>query len=175
MQKQPKFGIGNGHLALALRKKKHYIVFGGPYTEKPQSKKFVGVKMAAEIRRPCEIDIPTPDFQVPPIGALDAGLLAAVRAITQGQALYVGCMAGRGRTGLFLAILAKAFGIEKPVEYVRENYYSHAVETQGQYRFVMDYVVPEAVVKELKWARFMSFFRWKDCLTDLTNLENMAE
>lgn len=175
MQKQPKFGIGNGHLALSLRKKKHYIVFGGPYTEKPQNKKFIGVKMAAEIRRPCEIDIPTPDFQVPPKDVLDHGLLEAVKAITAGKVLYVGCMAGRGRTGLFLAILAKAFGVEKPVEFVREHYYSHAVETTSQYRFVMDYEVPAEVVKELKWARFMSFFRWKDCLTDLTNLGTLAE
>lgn len=163
MKKQ--FGIGNGHLELPLRGKKHYVVFGGPYIEKPHG--LVGVKMAAEIRRECEIDIPTPDFQVPPKDALDKGLLEAVKAITKGKPLYAGCMAGRGRTGLFLSILAKAFGIEKPVEFVRKHYYSHAVETRGQYDFVMNYEIPAEVLKELKWARFISYFRLKNLLTNL--------
>lgn len=164
MKKQ--FGIGNGHLELPLRGKKHYIVFGGPFTEAPRDT-MVSVKMAAEIKLPCDISIPTPDFQVPPKDVLDKGLLEAVKAITKGKPLYAGCMAGRGRTGLFLSILAKAFGIEKPVEFVREHYYSHAVETRGQYDFVMNYEIPAEVLKELKWARFISHFRLKTCLTNL--------
>lgn len=165
-----KYGIGNGHLELPLRAKKHYIVFGGPFVEKPKAQGFIGVKMAAEIGVPCEIDIPTPDFQVPPKAVLDKGLLEAVKAITKGKPVYVGCMAGRGRTGLFLSILAKAFGIEKPVEFVREHYYAHAVETRGQYDFVTNYEVPAEVLKELKWARFISHFRLKSLLTNLSKV-----
>lgn len=165
MKKQ--YGIGNGHLELPLRGKKHYVAFGGPFIEKPKDQGFVGVKMAAEIRVPCEIDIPTPDFQVPPKDVLDKGLLEAVKAVIKGDKVYVGCMAGRGRTGLFLSILVKAFGVEKPVEFVREHYYSHAVETRGQYDFVTNYEIPAEVLKELKWARFISYFRLKNCLTNL--------
>ena len=165
MKKQ--YGIGNGHLELPLRGKKHYVAFGGPFIEKPKDQGFVGVKMAAEIRVPCEIDIPTPDFQVPPKDVLDKGLLEAVKAIIKGDKVYVGCMAGRGRTGLFLSILVKAFGVENPVKFVREHYYSHAVETRGQYDFVTNYEIPAEVLKELKWARFISYFRLKNCLTNL--------
>ena len=70
MKKQ--YGIGNGHLELPLRGKKHYIVFGGPFTEAPRDT-MVSVKMAAEIKMPCDISIPTPDFQVPPKDVIDKG------------------------------------------------------------------------------------------------------
>lgn len=41
-----------------------------------------------------------------------------------------------GRTGLFLAILAKAVGFNDPVAYVRKHYYNHAVETAEQAKYV---------------------------------------
>ena len=43
-------------------------------------------------------------------------------------------MGGWGRTGLFLALLAKVCGVENPVTYVRENYSPRAVETTDQHR-----------------------------------------
>ena len=132
------------------------LVWGGPYMEIPPN--MVGVKMAEEIPFPCDINIPTPDFQVPPLDKLDDGLIEAVNAIVKGHPIYVGCMGGRGRTGLFLAILAKAWGIDQPVEYVREHYYEHAVETTEQYQFVMDYQVPEAVKSMVFRAKFGSLF-----------------
>ena len=147
--------VGNGSLRLPLAYGRHFQVWGGPFPECPPD--MVGVKMAKEIRKPCSIDIPTPDFSVPSKEILDAGLAETVDAILKRRPVYVGCMAGRGRTGLFLAILAKTFGIENPVEYVRQHYFPHAVETDGQYKFVTSYQPPEAVAKQIKSARFWAF------------------
>jgi hypothetical protein len=154
-----------GTLTLTLRHGKNYTVIGGPYTERTEGT--IGVKMAAEINRTYDINIPTVDFKTPAIKDLDAGLIAAVQALTAGHALYVGCMAGRGRTGLFMAVIAKALGHENPVEYVRANYYSHAVETDAQYKFVTNYQIPAEVKKILYWAKFWSYFTFKSNLTNL--------
>lgn len=154
-----------GTLDLNLRTGKKYTIIGGPFTD--QIKGTVGVKMAAEIKRNCDIDIPTRDFQTPNEKQLTEGLIIAINCITAGKPLYVGCMAGRGRTGLFLAILAKAFGEEKPVEYVRKNYYSHAVETDDQYAFVMNFPIPREVKSRLYWARWWSYLTFKNNLTNL--------
>jgi hypothetical protein len=161
----------NGTLVLPLRAGKSYTVMGGSFYECPP--KAVGVKMAAEIDRVCHIDIPTHDFKTPDKQALDRGLIDAVMAITMGRPVYVGCMAGRGRTGLFLSILAKAFSIENPVEYVREHYYPHAVETDSQYKFVMDYLIPWQVHAMLWNARFWSYIPFWSSKENLTNLEGV--
>lgn len=153
-----------GTLKLPLSGKKHYTVTGGPFPNCPRD--MFGVKMAREIDFPHDVSIPTPDFSVPPAQAMEAGLLQAIQQITQGKPVYVGCMAGRGRTGLFLAVLSKCFGLTKPVEYVRENYYAHAVETSEQYSYVMNYRVPIAVQRLVKIAKLKSFFRFKHNLTN---------
>jgi hypothetical protein len=158
--------IGNGSLPLPVRGNKVLRVWGGPYTTKPKG--MFGVKMAKEIRHDeVTVDIPTPDYKTPPVPLLNQGVIDAVDALLHGEPIYVGCMAGRGRTGLFLAILAKTFGIENPVEYVRENYYPHAVETNEQYAFVMNYQPPAEVHAALK--KFRSPWNWKTWFkTELT-------
>lgn len=51
--------------------------------------------------------------------------------------LFVGCGAGKGRTGTTLAILAGLWGItETPIEYVRRHYRQEAVETGDQVAYV---------------------------------------
>lgn len=153
-----------GTLEIPLWDDKHYIVTGGPFNNCPD--RMVGVKMAREIRRQCDIDIGTEDFSTPEPDKLRAGLTKAVLAMVSGKPLYVGCMAGRGRTGLFLSVLAKAFGIQNPVEYVRKHYYPHAVETAEQYRFVMEFPIPLAVRFLIGAARGKAFFTRKICLTN---------
>lgn len=146
----------NGKLLLPLRKNKHFTVFGGPYADRPVS--MYGLKLAKEIDLPCDIDLPIIDFSVPKKAAMDAALAAAVDQITQGLPLYVGCMAGRGRTGLFLAVLAKAFGVKSPVPYVRRKYFEHAVESPEQYKFVTRYRVPPEIKKAIRRMKIMSYF-----------------
>lgn len=154
-----------GTLNFNLRPGKEYTVIGGPYKDRIDGT--IGVRMAIEIQRPCDIDIGTVDFSTPDPDKLRVGLIRAVQHLTAGRPLYVGCYAGKGRTGLFMACLAKCLGYEHPVEHVRENYYSHAVETPEQYQFVTDFVVPDEVKKILFWARIWSYFTFKNNLTNL--------
>lgn len=157
-----------GTLPLPLRGKKHFVIHGGPYYKKPLG--MMGVKMAKEVQLAdddsTQINIPTVDYNVPPKLAMADGLVRAVDAITKGEPLYVGCMGGKGRTGLFLAILARCFGIDQPVEYVREHYYAHAVETDAQYRYVMNFEIPASIPKKIAKAKFKSYFTpFRHCLT----------
>ena len=139
---------------MSLTGRHYFTVVGGPYMDRPNT--YVGVKMAEEVNRPCDVDIPTRDYDVPPMDKLDAGLEQAVVYLLAGEPLYVGCMGGKGRTGLFLAVLAKVLGVVNPVEYVRAEYYSHAVETEPQYKYVTEYEAPASVTKAIRRARLMA-------------------
>ena len=152
-----------GKIALPLNDRQFFTVAGGPYMAKPAG--YIGVKMAKEINAPCEVSIPTADFNVPDPKLMARGLDEAVNRILLGQPLYVGCMGGIGRTGLFLAILAKAFGVKDPVRYVRANYIPHAVETTQQMRYVFDFQVPSKTAKKIAIARFFLRFFRKNSLT----------
>ena len=116
------------------------FVTGGPYGARLNG--YLGVKMAKELTLRCDVSIPTEDFKTPDKADLDKGLYKVVRALLSDERVYVGCYAGKGRTGLFMAVLCKAFGYTNPVEHVRANYYPKAVETKGQYDFVMNYRIP---------------------------------
>jgi protein-tyrosine phosphatase len=154
-----------GTLPIPMPLGKFYTVTGGP-SRSDVAQTMTFVKMAAEITDvPCAISIPTRDFSTPDTALLTAGLEEAVIALTSGKPMYVGCMAGKGRTGLFMAVLCKAFGIPNPVEYVREHYYAHAVETKEQYAFVTNFEIPQSVKTRITYSRFWSFFSFSKNLT----------
>lgn len=157
--------IGKGSIKLPMFWGSYYEVYGGPYMSKPEG--LTGVKMAVEINKPCTINIPTADYSIPNIMSVDIGLTAAVQLIAVGTPLYVGCMGGIGRTGLFLAVLAKAWGIADPVAFVRATYYGHAVETAEQQKFIKDYEVPKDVQKAISKARWKALLKFKKPLTIL--------
>ncbi len=118
-------------------------VYGGAFRglPAPGPNRFV-VCMAAELGGlPADFYVLTKDFQTPPEEQLKIALALSIQAIKDGKDVYVGCMGGIGRTGTFMAALAKvmygARGIKcEPVEYVRHWYNEHAVETAGQQKFV---------------------------------------
>ena len=112
-------------------------VIGGPYRSRPAD--YFGVKMAIEIKAPCDVDIPTHDFHVPSYADLDKGVRASLMPIARNQKVYAGCMGGIGRTGLFMGALAKTLNLPEPVKYVRANFKSHAIETKQQQDFVNSY------------------------------------
>jgi hypothetical protein len=127
-----------------------YPVAGGPFRECPEG--VVGVNMAAEIHDPALIRVPTEDFSIPNMETLTKGVAEACVLTVLGHPVYVGCMGGIGRTGLFMACMAKvslymdqgflyrAVGkmprTEDVVGYVRKEYYSHAVETHTQEDYI---------------------------------------
>jgi protein-tyrosine phosphatase len=59
----------------------------------------------------------------------------------QSPRVAVACPHGRGRTGTALACLVVLDGIprDRAVDYVREHYSQHAVETPWQRRFVRSF------------------------------------
>lgn len=150
------------------------LVYGGPYREAPASLggvKVVGVKMAIEIDRECDINVPTKDFETPPPVIFRFGLEKAVQALLEDKPIYVGCMGGIGRTGLFMAGLAKIFGLGTPhpgdkhhpptdgsVGYVRTHYRLNALETAEQRKMIQDMHFDE-MTHRLKKAAFRRWVR----------------
>lgn len=117
------------------------LLVGGPYRNKPKG--FYGVNLQGETTPPeYAVRLPIRDFSTPenPEDVIKTiGMI--IEAAFQGEPVWLGCMGGMGRTGLIMSILVKALGIENPVEYVREHYYEHAVETKPQYSYVMSFDV----------------------------------
>lgn len=168
--------VGNGSLKLPLVLNTYYTVIGGRshdvqkfqrQREQDGKGRMFFVKMAEEIRIPCDVDIPTRDFSLPPLDLFDKGLIETVSAITRGEQVYGGCMGGIGRTGLLLAVLAKCFGVNDPVAYVRKHYMGHAVETEEQKQFVAEYEPPFEVVSLIAGAKWSNF--WRVFMPNLTN------
>jgi hypothetical protein len=150
LMKNPMFAGQKGCLKLDLPLKfanASVAIHGGPYDKfKRLTDNMVGICVRAERTQGKEMDahVPIVDFQTPTPAmrpAFEKALRVAMGAALREKMVYVGCMGGMGRTGLFLAVLAKAAGIPDPVEYVRANYYSGAVETDEQYDFVENYDV----------------------------------
>jgi hypothetical protein len=115
----------------------------GPYKSKPTD--FPGVKLAVEIQEDFAIKLDIPDFSVPDPDEAEAALLATIALVRAGATPYIGCMGGTGRTGLFLALLAKVAMFSQrrftyrglnPVELIREIYRPGAVETKEQELYV---------------------------------------
>jgi len=141
-----------------------YVVFGGPYRNKPGY--MLGVKMAAEINLPCNVDCPTEDFQIPDLATFRDALRSTLMLVLADQEVYVGCMGGIGRTGLMLSGLAKIaltyqFGANdcNPVHYVREHFNPHAVETKPQQKMI-DELDVTAYVDMLEAAHRVSRQPW---------------
>lgn len=137
-----------------LCKKQVVAVYGGPYRDRPNA--VPGVKMAEEIEAPFAVSIPTRDFSVPPIGTMMIGLCKALWVLRRNSEIYVGCMGGVGRTGLFMALLYRAVGNldgEEAVTRVRHNYNVHAVETDQQKEYVKTFPMfwPRIVARVLSF------------------------
>lgn len=109
------------------------------------------IRLAPEVKMPANHVVPIKDFSVPTQQDAQAALILALQAAANYKPVYFGCFGGIGRTGTFLALLAKVqqdyerlfkgrqhFHLT-PVQKVRADYLKHAVETSDQERFVEDF------------------------------------
>ena len=146
----------NGFLRLDLGWKGagfKFVIAGGPYNNYVPGPNTFGVCVRAEHPRPNHLHVPIHDFSTPEDDdPVRAALLETLKAAIDGKEVYVGCMGGWGRTGLFLALLAKVAGIPDPVGYVRMFYSSRAVETIPQEDYVAELDVSSVRRKVLLYA-----------------------
>jgi hypothetical protein len=141
----------NGVLPLALGFRGAYFglqVIGGPFDNfKPGVNGDFGVCVRAEqVPSTAHVKVPIHDFRAPApdqTDEVDRALKSAFEAALTGKRVWVGCMGGWGRTGLFLALMAKVAGAEDPVGYVRRHYAPRAVETPDQLNYVKHFDVDE--------------------------------
>ena len=135
-------------------------IYGGPYSKKPRH--MIGVKLAPEVPGNANYIVPIRDFGVPTdLTNLNYTVAKVLHLLADNERpVYVGCYGGQGRTGLFLALVAKATGVGDPVAYVRENFNPKAVETEAQEEYVDMYESPLTWRDKLSliWTSF-----WRGC------------
>jgi protein-tyrosine phosphatase len=86
------------------------------------------------------IHLPIPDFDVPSKEDLEEAIKKTVEHAQAGQNILIHCHAGLGRTGLFVAYLAKrVLGLsnEEAIYWTRK-YIPHALETDEQNKMIID-------------------------------------
>jgi hypothetical protein len=155
----PRDNKGNGTLEvrLGILFGCHTLKFtGGPFDSFDPKPGWFGICVRAERvnKDAVSFHLPIIDFSVPKDDELvRQALIAAYRAALSGKSVYIGCMGGYGRTGLFLALLAKVAGYSSPVSYVRANYVSRAVETDAQLKYVTHFnVLPVRIaLRRMGW------------------------
>ncbi len=123
-----------GRLTLAVAGRP-VVVTGGPFDAIPAGAFGICLEPAAAKARLADIALPVPDFGLPDPAALKHAVGAALRQMEAEpeRPVHVGCRAGIGRTGLFLACLARAAGVDgDALDWVRCHYLPHAAETPEQ-------------------------------------------
>ncbi len=86
------------------------------------------------------LHLPIPDFNVPSREDLEEAIKRTVEHAEVGKNILIHCHAGLGRTGLFVAYLAKrvlGLSSEEAIHWTRK-YIPHALETDGQSQMVID-------------------------------------
>jgi protein-tyrosine phosphatase len=81
-----------------------------------------------------------PDFSVPTKDDLEQAVQHTIAYAQAGHHIVIHCSAGIGRTGLFMAFLAKqVLGLSsaEALQWIR-SYIPHAVETPEQQRLLLD-------------------------------------
>jgi protein-tyrosine phosphatase len=128
-----------------LRAKRFGRVFGGPFEKcvKSAQKGDATIRVAQEQHQHrATAAVEMHDFQTPPDEqAIKYALVVAVQALADGRNVFVGCMGGTGRTGLFMSCLAMALHpkVADGRAYARARYKPGAVETQEQYQWLMSF------------------------------------
>jgi protein-tyrosine phosphatase len=120
-------------------------ITGGPFDAIPDGAFGVCLEPEAAKAWLADVALPVPDYGVPEPAALRAAVgavLAQLEAHPE-RPVHVGCRAGIGRTGLFLACLARAAGVEgDALDHVRRHYHPEAGETDAQQAMARGFTWP---------------------------------
>lgn len=85
----------------------------------------------------------------------------AIQQVKDGKKVHAGCIGGHGRTGMFLALVTQLVDPSlNAIDYVRENYCHHAVETSQQEQFLQHNYGCKTPTTVGKYAKTSAF--WKD-------------
>lgn len=141
------------------------IVTGGPFARCPRGA--FGVNMAAREVLGGDLRIPVIDYGTPdPETLLSHALYACYVALQGRNPVYVGCGFGIGRTGTFLAVMARITNPESDrvavgdsgqhrkggvVRWLRQRYRDDAVETNAQEKLVNSLDVTQARYHYRTW------------------------
>lgn len=123
----------NGYVTLDLLGAPRKIM-GGPFNSFTPPAIGVCLEIHSRLANLADVLIEVPDFTAPTQAQLHDGLVRTLVLMRAAPDLpvYVGCAAGLGRTGTFIAALARLAGIADPVAWVRAHYDRRAVETPAQ-------------------------------------------
>ena len=160
MEKYSGYGYTHGGSAWGSETPKRVVTLGeglevwaGPWSRRPDDLDYflslVGEPPRARVhffgftlpislgKEPKGVAIDWPDMAAPDFLGRDFWQELAGFFARQKGTLYIGCAAGKGRTGTALAILAYFWGLTKePIKWVRETYSAEAVETPSQVEYV---------------------------------------
>lgn len=128
--------FGNGCFDLELMGGRYFRVYGGPFTKAPQAAFGVCLAPESDAAPRADVLLNIVDFGVPTEEDMLMAIDMAIDAMRRRRPVYAGCMGGIGRTGTFIACLAKLWGSKNPVADVRANYLGHAVENEKQHKFI---------------------------------------
>lgn len=120
-------------------------ITGGPFDAIPDGAYGVCLEPEAVKAWLADVALPIPDYGLPDPAALRRAVAAVLTQLQTdpSRPVHVGCRAGVGRTGLFLACLARAAGVEgDALDYVRRHYLPHAAETEAQQAMARGFTWP---------------------------------
>lgn len=145
--------FGNGHFDLHLMGGRYFRVYGGPFVKAFTSAFGVCLAPESPAAHKADVLVEIVDFGTPTPEAMVDAIDKAVDAMRRRRPVYAGCMGGIGRTGTFIACLAKLWGSKNPVADVRANYLGYAVETAAQEEFVRKLEFPAALRWKVMWLK----------------------